>query len=177
MNHPIHWLRGATAAVMLTALVSGVPAASASPSQLAQTTPPPAASAQTPPRHPRKAVAQRPRTLAALTDARVKELHTKLQITTAQEPQFTAMADIMRANAQAMDALLREQSQDTDRTAVSALHWYERLTEAHAAALQKFVPAFAALYSVLSDSQRKSADGMFQRLGPRPLSRHKHRTG
>lgn len=43
-----------------------------------------------------------------------------------------------------------------------SLIWYQRLTEGHAAALKKFVPALDALYAVLSASQRKKADAAFQ---------------
>lgn len=72
------------------------------------------------------------------------------------------MAETMRANATMMDALLAERQHDTDRSAVDSLHWYQRLTEAHAAALKKFVRALDALYAVPSASQRKKADAAFQ---------------
>jgi periplasmic protein CpxP/Spy len=156
---------------MLGALALGVPTAKAAPWDLAQATPPPAA-----PQAPisGNAAAHPPHNFAGITEARITELRTKLRINAAEEPQFTALADVMRANAQSMAALLQERIKDTGQTAVSSFRWYEQLTEAHAAALQKFVPAFTALYAALSDSQRKTADTIFVRFAEWPLT-HKAR--
>jgi len=177
MTDTIDWLaRAGAAACMLSALVVGSPTASASPWDVAQATPAPAVSSPVPQTPPgAKAAAPSPRTPAGLAEVRITDLRTRLHITAAEESQFTAVAVVMRANAQSMEALLGERAKDTDRTAVSSLHWYERLTEAHAAALQKFVPAFEALYAALSDSQRKTADAIFQRLAQRPVPRRSRR--
>lgn len=173
MVFAIDRLGRAAAAVTLVALAWSAPPASAASWQLAQAAPAPAVTDQTPARpRARRAMVHQPPSFAALTDFRIADLHKRLQITAAQEPQFNAMAEVMRANAQSADDLLHEESQETDRTAVSGLRWYERLTEGHAQALHKFVPAFAALYGVLSDSQKKTADGIFQRIGLRPPPRH-----
>lgn len=102
---------------------------------------------------------------------RIAELHAKLRITAAQEAKFKAMADVMTANAQSLATLLQERTQDKDTSADASLHWYERLVDAHADALRKFVPAFAELYASLSDSQKKTADAMFSRFGQRPIRR------
>jgi len=173
MTDTIDWLaRAVAAAGMLSALAVGSPTANASPWDVAQATPAPAVSSPAPQTPSRvKAAAPSPRSPAELAEARITSLRTRLHITAAEEPQFTAVADVMRANAQSMEALLGERAKDMDRTAVSALRWYERLTEAHAAALQKFVPAFEALYAALSDSQRKAADAIFQRFAQRPVPR------
>jgi len=103
-------------------------------------------------------------------EGRITDLHTRLGITAAEESQFTALAEVMRANANVMGSLLEQRAKDTDKTAVGTLRWYSRLTDAHAATLSKFVPAFEALYATLSESQRKTADAMFQRFaqGPAP---------
>jgi len=130
---------------------------------LAQATPAAGASAPAPQTTP----APRHRGPGLSVDARIAYLHKRLQITADQDPKFNAVADAMRTNLQAMEALLQQRDQDTNRTAVSALVWYERMTEAHAAALQKFVPAFEALYTTLSDSQRKAADTIFGRFAER----------
>ena len=174
MTYAIDWLpRAIVSAVMASALALGSTTAKAAPRDLAQATPPPAPPAvsspapQPPPGG--TAAAPSPRHPTDVAEARIADLRTKLQITAAEESQFTAVAEVMRANAQSMEALLVERSKDTDRTAVAALRWYERLTDAHAAALNKFVPAFEALYTVLSDSQRKTADAIFQRFAERPL--------
>jgi periplasmic protein CpxP/Spy len=99
-------------------------------------------------------------------EARIAELHNKLRITPDQEPQFKAYADVTRTNAQAMDSLFEEREQSTGtKTAEPAdkrLHWYARLTAAHAEAVNKLVPVFDALYQSLSDEQKKTADALFR---------------
>ncbi len=171
MTYAIDWRAHAVAAAgILSALALGSPTANASAWRLAQAAP--AASASGPaPQAPSSgaAAAPSPRSPAEMVEARITDLRTKLQITAAEESRFTAVADVMRANAQSMEALLGERVRNMDTTAIGALRWYERLTDAHAAALNKFVPAFEALYTALSDSQRKTADAMFQRFAQRPL--------
>lgn len=109
--------------------------------------------------------------------ARIADLHAKLHITAEQDPQFKTMADVMSANAEALQALLQRRAQDKETSAVASMSWYERLVDAHADALKKFVPAFDQLYASLSDEQKKTADEMFARFGekPRPTHRHHHR--
>jgi len=98
---------------------------------------------------------------AARVDARIADLHKRLRISTGQEPQFTAFADVMRANAQTMEQLFQQRAQNRDRTAPGQLHWYAQLTTAHAEAINKLLPAFDALYASLSDQQKKAADAAF----------------
>ena len=108
---------------------------------------------------------------AGLVDARISELHEQLHITPAQESQFSAYADVMRDNAQAMHALFQQRAQDTDTSAVSRLRWYAQLTAAHAEAVGKLVPVFEALYQGMSDKQKKTADAVFQQLRQRRAPR------
>ncbi|HVB68578.1 MAG TPA: Spy/CpxP family protein refolding chaperone [Acetobacteraceae bacterium] len=164
--------RAVAATGLLAALALGAPAANASPGELAhrelaQATPAPGVSSPTPPGG--TAATSHPRSPTELVEARIKDLRTKLRITAAQESRFAAVADVMRANARSMQALLGERARHKVTTAVGALRWYERITAAHAAALKRFVPAFEALYTALSNSQRKIADAMFQWLAQRPL--------
>lgn len=134
------------------------------PSQAAPTLP-----AQTAPRHHR-VVHSAARTRTQLVETMISQMRQRLRITQAEQPQFAAVADVMRTNAKTMETLLAERANDTDRSAVDSLRWYERLTEAHADALKNFVPAFATLYQTLSASQRKAADAMFAQLAQRPFS-------
>lgn len=160
MIYRVNWLgRGITVAGILGALVAGSPMANAASLQIAQTGPAPSGTAGASHRH----------SLTGLVETMITDLHTKLKITAAEEPQFGAVSDVMRSNAQAMEALLQERKKDTDKTAVGSLHWYERLADAHADALKKFNPPFEALYTALSDSQRKTADGLFEHFGERPF--------
>ena len=107
----------------------------------------------------------------AHVEIRIAELHDQFHITTGQEPQFKAYADVMRSNAQAMQALFQERAQSPDTTAISELRWYARLTTAHGEALSKLLPVFDTLYQSMSDPQKKAADKVFaqlqQRLSPR----------
>lgn len=183
MTYAADWLaRSVAAACTLGALALAGPTANASPRDFAQATPAPAVSApapQTPPAISAPAPQTPPGGNAAepnppspteVAEARIADLHTKLQITKAEETQFTAVARVLRANAQTMEALLAKRAQATGSTAVDALRWYERLTETHAVAVKKFVPVFAALYAVLSDDQRKAADAIFQQfIAERPV--------
>ena len=107
-------------------------------------------------------------------EARISELHKQLQVTPAEEPQFKAYADVMRENAQAMQALFAQRAQNPDRTAVGQLRWYAKLTAAHAEAVSKLVAPFEVLYQSMSDQQKKLADAVFAQLRQRPPP---HRAG
>ena len=111
-----------------------------------------------------------------LTDveARISELHKQLQITPDEEPRFKTYADVMRENAQAMQAVFAQRAQNPDRTAVGQLRWYAKLTAAHAEAVSKLVGPFEVLYQSMSDQQKKLADAVFAQLRQRPQP---HRAG
>ncbi len=104
---------------------------------------------------------------AARVEIRITELHGQLHITPAQEPQFTAYADVLRVNAQAMQALFQERAQSTDMSAPTRLRWYARLTAAHAEGVSKLVPVFETLYQSMSDQQKKATDKVFEEIRQR----------
>lgn len=102
-------------------------------------------------------------------ETRIKELHRKLKITTAQESQWNSFAQVMRENAQAVDAVLKERAENLHAmNAVEDLRSYEKLADAHADGLRKLVPAFEALYNSMSDDQKKTADAVFAKHEKRP---------
>ena len=107
-------------------------------------------------------------------EARVSDLHKRLSITPEQEPQFKAYADVLRSNAQTMDDLFQQRAQAPSESAVDRLHWYAKLSAAHADAVNKLVPPFDALYQSLSDKQKKAADAEFSQIKQR---RPAHRAG
>ncbi len=107
-------------------------------------------------------------------EARISDLHKRLSITSDQEPQFKAYADVLRSNAQAMEDVFKQRAQGGGETAVDRLQWYAKLTTAHADAVNKLVPPFEALYQSLSDKQKKAADAEFRMLRQR---RPAHRAG
>lgn len=99
-------------------------------------------------------------------ETRIKQLHEQLKITTAQEPQWNAVAQAMRDDAAAMQSMIAKQRQNrAQMTAVDDLRSYEEVTETHVAGLQKLIPAFQALYDSMSPEQKKNADAVFSHRG------------
>jgi hypothetical protein len=107
--------------------------------------------AQTQPAQPRQNV-----------EANISELHQKLQITAAQEPQFGAVANVMRDNAR-LEASVPQPA--ANATAVDDLRVYIKYSELELAGLKKMLPPLEALYATLSPAQKKAADAIF-RQGP-----------
>ncbi|HKN13006.1 MAG TPA: Spy/CpxP family protein refolding chaperone [Candidatus Binatus sp.] len=96
-------------------------------------------------------------------EARIKDLHKKLHITAAQKPQWDALAQVMRDNAQAMLDLQKQRTADAQTmSAVDVVKSYESVIEAHEEGMKKFVPPFEALYNTMSDAQKKTADSLFR---------------
>ena len=91
-------------------------------------------------------------------DREIADLKKQLKITPQQEPQFNAFAEIMRSNAQEMDAQMSQGSPNQNPNAVEALKREQQLTETQAAGLKRLVPALQSLYDTLSDPQKKIAD-------------------
>jgi phosphate-selective porin len=109
------------------------------------------------------AAAATTRAAEARVERRIKGLHAQLHITPAQKPQWDAFADVMRANAQDMDAAAaRRAEQLPEMNAVQDLKSYEELAEAHVEHLQKLIPAFSALYAEMSPQQKEIADRVFR---------------
>lgn len=93
---------------------------------------------------------------------RIKTLHEKLKITSAQEPQWDAVAQAMRDNANAIHALIEERHQNAKTmTAVDDLESYEKITDQHADGLKKLIPVFQTLYDTMSPEQKANADKVF----------------
>jgi len=96
-------------------------------------------------------------------EARIKELHAKLHITQAQEGLWTNVTQVMRDNAQTMDALHKARAdQAQTMSALDELKSYGDVADAHAAGIKKFAPVFASLYASMSDAQKKNADTLFR---------------
>ena len=99
----------------------------------------------------------------AAVEARIKELHSRLHITAAQQTQWDSLVQVMRDNAKAMTDLQAQKKQDAKAmNAVDAVKSYQAVIEAHEAGMAKFVPAFQALYDSMSNAQKASADSMFR---------------
>jgi len=107
-------------------------------------------------------------------ELRIKHMHAKLKITSAQEEQWAKVAEAMRDNAKTMDTLTQARADHAkDMTAVDDLKSYAEITDAHADGIKKLTPVFATLYASMSDAQKKEADTLF-RHGDHKHGNHKH---
>lgn len=143
---------GALAAALLVSLpVAALAQSAAAPSTAKLMTAAPSTAA------PADAEAQ------ARVEARVKQLHTQLKITAAEEAQWKAFADVMISNAQEMDSAAAQRAdQLSSMNALQDMQAYEQLAEQHVQHLQKLIPAFQALYNAMPDEQKKVADQVFR---------------
>ena len=122
-----------------------------------------AAMAQTAPAPAAPAPAAKMAPASPTAEARIKSLHRALQITAAQEPQWQAVADVMRSNTATTRALVEERlAKLKTMTAIDDLNSYEAIVDAHAAGVKKLAAAFETLYGSLSDAQKKKADALFR---------------
>ena len=137
-----------------------VPAAMAQPQSGAVqgATPPPPAAASPLAGHPVPGKNAEER-----VEQRIKELHSQLQITPAEEPQWNEFAQVMRENARDMDqAFMQRAQQFPTMNAVQNMQSYEQISEQHAQRVQKLVPAFQKLYDPMPDAQKRVADQVFR---------------
>jgi protein CpxP len=96
-------------------------------------------------------------------EGRITAMHQSLGITPAQEKQWTAVAQAMRDSAAAIETIAdNRHAKIKTMTAVDDLRSYETLSQAHADGMKSVVAAFAPLYDAMSDSQKKTADGLFR---------------
>lgn len=95
-------------------------------------------------------------------EAHIKALHAQLKITPDEEQEWSAVAQAMRDNAQAMDQLVQERNKQVGHmSAVDDMKSYQAIAQAHADDMQKLEPAFEALYNKMPDAQKKHADVVF----------------
>ena len=102
----------------------------------------------------------------AYTEAQIKQLQGALNITEAQKELWNNLTQVMRENAKDMDAftgaLTKERAESTKTmNAVEHMKFHSQITEAHSDQMKKFIPPFEALYSSMSDEQKKTTDTIF----------------
>jgi hypothetical protein len=103
------------------------------------------------------------RTMVGKVEQRITDLHARLQITPAQQPQWDQFTQVMRDNAQTMDQTFQHRVQTmTAMTAAENMQSYAQLASTNAQDAQKLVPAFQALYDTMSDTQKRTADQVFR---------------
>ena len=97
-------------------------------------------------------------------EQQITTLHGALHITPALEPQWRAMATVMRENAAAMGQQIAARDAALPKmTALADMQSYQRLADQNAANMQRLVVAFSTLYNAMSDDQRKATDAYFRR--------------
>jgi LTXXQ motif family protein len=96
-------------------------------------------------------------------NTRIDNLHTRLQITAAQESLWLPVAQVMRDNASSMDALRQSRAANANgMSAVEDLRAYGQVVDAHADGVRKLTSAFEPLYNSMSDPQKRNADLIFR---------------
>jgi periplasmic protein CpxP/Spy len=109
------------------------------------------------------------------TEARIKDLQATLKITPAQEDLWNKVTQVMRDDAKKMDALNQARFEKAKAmNAVEDLKSYSQVAQAHADGLKNFIPVFEALYTSMSDDQKKAADTLF-RHGSHRMSKSRSR--
>jgi periplasmic protein CpxP/Spy len=94
-------------------------------------------------------------------ETRIADLKAKLKITDAQSAQWEAVAAVMRDNAKEAQARYDEREAGGAATAIDDLKHYAAAAQGHADGLKKMEAAFEALYTSMSDDQKKNADMVF----------------
>jgi hypothetical protein len=105
-------------------------------------------------------------------DARLAYAKVALKITSAQEAQWNALADVLRKHARAMDEQItqrRSQPRDPSLSAIDRLQRRQEMMAAASARANEVLEVAKPLYAVLSDDQKKEADAL--------LTRGDHRRG
>jgi hypothetical protein len=145
--------------VAVAALLN-VPGAMAQPQSAAVqgATPPPAAEASPMAGHPVPGKNAEER-----VEHRIREPHSQLRITPAEEPQWNEFVQVMRENAREMDeAFMKRAQQFPAMNAVENMQSYEQISKEHARLVEKLVPAFQKLYEAMPDQQKRLADQVFR---------------
>ncbi len=95
-------------------------------------------------------------------ETRIKTLHDQLKIKPEQQQAFNNVAEVMRANANAMKELRAKVQQPASANALEQLNSYAAVVDAHSEGVHKFIPAFQTLYDSMSDQQKKTADAVLR---------------
>jgi Spy/CpxP family protein refolding chaperone len=97
----------------------------------------------------------------------IKELHTQLKITAAEEPQWDVVAQTMRDNATQIDQLISKREDRDTMTALDDLDSYAQITQANSDGVKKLAAVFAPLYNAMPDDQKRNADKVFSQTHER----------
>jgi hypothetical protein len=103
------------------------------------------------------------RTHMERTEAHIVNLQNALKITKEQQGLWNDLTQVMRDNAKTLEDLVKVRiDKKNNMNAVEDLKSYSQISEAQVEGMQKFIPAFEALYNSMSDEQKKNADVLFK---------------
>jgi protein CpxP len=113
-------------------------------------------------------------TRAETVEQRITSLHAALKITPDEEANWNGVAQSMRENAAAMEKLNAEKTTSAPQgmTAVDDLKTYAMFAQAHVDGLKNLTSSFETLYASMPDSQKKTADHVFQSFGHKGEASH-----
>jgi len=136
----------------------------------AQSTPPsanPAAPPMSESSHPASRAPGHHQDITARVEQHIKQLHSELQITPAEQPQWDQFAQVMRQNALDMRQSFDQRgSQLPTMNALQNMESYAQLAQQHAQDMQKLSAAFQSLYDSMPPDQQQTTDAVFRgRLG------------
>jgi len=95
-------------------------------------------------------------------ESRIKQLQGALKITPDQEVLWNNLTQVMRDNAKDMDVLTRDRAEKTKTmNAVERMKFHSEITEIRLNQQKRLIPVFEALYTSMSDQQKKSTDEIF----------------
>jgi len=108
-----------------------------------------------------------PEERAETVEQRIRTLHASLQITPAEEMDWTGVARTMRDNETRMQDMIaaREAEPKHHVTAPEDLRTYEHFTQAHVEGLKALRASFDTLYESMPDDQKLVADDVFDKFG------------
>ena len=110
----------------------------------------------------------------AALDRRIADLHGRLGITAAEEPDWSSFTAVMRENSEVMDGKLAARMKGFgSMNAVDDLRSYADIQAAQASGIERLVGPFETLYAQLTPEQRTKADQIFRRHTDRALRRPK----
>ena len=97
------------------------------------------------------------------TEARIKQLYAVLKISDDQQEAWNTLTQVMRENSKEMDTLAKVKTESTQIVnAVENMKFYYQVSKTHLEQQAKFIPPFEALYTCMSDEQKKTADLVFR---------------
>lgn len=114
------------------------------------------------------------RRMDARVERHIADLHRKLQITQAEQPQWQAFADAMRQNAEQMRQFWDQARPHlASMDAAQGLQFYARMTQLYAEGAQRLVQPFDQLYQAMPPQQRQVADRVFRQFRERHAEAHR----